>query len=288
MDRARQSSSELLEEVWAGSGMQARAWNEYIPHQAEIVDIDVESWNTYLLTLKFLDGTLFDYKPGQFAMISLFGVGECPISLASSPTREALQLCIRQAGHVTKGILDCRIGDVLGVRGPYGNGFPVERMKKDVVIVGGGLGFATLRSLVNYIMDRREHFGRVVVAYGAKARRDMYFTHEFTSWVEADIEVGLTVDVGDESWRGRVGLVTSVLDDLDVGPGSAAVCGPGVMIHSTATRLLERGFKESDIYVSLERHMKCGVGRCEHCVMGPCRVCVDGPVFTYDKARSVL
>jgi sulfhydrogenase subunit gamma (sulfur reductase) len=262
--------------------------SEYIPMQAEIVDIDIESSNTYLISLKLLDGVGFGYKPGQFVMVSVFGLGECPISITSSPTRKTLQLCIRRAGKITNGIMDCRVGDVLGIRGPCGNGFPLEKMEKDIIIAGGGSGFATLRSLVNYIVDRRSAFGEVAVAYGARTARDLYFMQEYKSWQQAGIEVGITVDIGDESWKGNVGLVTSLLDKFRLTAGSAAICGPPVMINAVAHKLMDKGFDHSDIYVSMERHMKCGVGKCEHCMIGPYHACQDGPVFSYDKVKTVL
>jgi len=263
--------------------------SEYTPMQAEIADIDIESPNTYLITLKLLEeATDFRYLPGQFVMISVFGLGECPISIASSPTRGSLQLCIRRAGKVTNAIMDCLVGDVVGIRGPYGNGFPLHRMMRDVVIAGGGSGFATLRSLINYISDRREMFGKVAIAYGARTSQDLYFMQEYKSWQRADMEVAVTVDIGDELWKGNVGLVTGLIDRFDLNPGSAAICGPPVMINAVARKLMERGFHLSDIYVSMERHMKCGVGKCEHCAIGPYHTCQDGPVFSYDQVREVI
>jgi NAD(P)H-flavin reductase len=263
--------------------------NQYIPLQAEIVDIDIESPNTYLISLALLEeGVQFHYKPGQFVMVSVFGLGECPISISSTPTRGTFQLCIRRAGKITSGIMDSRVGDILGIRGPCGNGFPLEEMKRDIVIAGGGSGFATLRSLINYIVDRRDEFGKVAVAYGARTRRDLYFMQEYKGWQQAGIEVGITVDIGDESWKGNVGLVTAIIDRFELKPGSAAICGPPVMINAVASKLMERGFDHSDIYVSMERHMKCGLGKCEHCMIGPYHACLDGPVFSYDKVKSVI
>jgi sulfhydrogenase subunit gamma (sulfur reductase) len=262
--------------------------SEYIPMQAEIIDIDIQSPNTYLIFLKLLEEVEFSYRTGQFVMVSVFGLGECPISIASSPTRETLQLCIRRAGRITSAIMDCRVGDVLGIRGPCGNGFPIEHMKKDILIAGGGSGFATLRSLINYIVDRRSEFGQVAVAYGARTPQDLYFMQEYKGWQQAGIDVGVTVDIGDESWRGKVGLVTSLIDNFTLPPGSAAICGPSVMINAVAKKLMERGFDHADIYVSLERHMKCGVGKCEHCMIGPYHACQDGPVFSYDKMKTVI
>jgi sulfhydrogenase subunit gamma (sulfur reductase) len=260
----------------------------YIPIQAEIIDIDIESPNTYLISLKILDDLEFSYRPGQFVMVSVFGLGECPISITSSPTRKTLQLCIRRAGRITNGIMDCRVGDILGIRGPCGNGFPLREMKKDIVIAGGGSGFATLRSLVNYIVDRRHEFGKVSLAYGARTSQDLYFMQEYKSWQNADIDVGITVDIGDESWKGDVGLVTALIDKFELPPGSAAICGPPIMINAVASKLMAKGFDHSDIYVSLERHMKCGVGKCEHCMIGPYHACQDGPVFSYDLVKNVI
>jgi sulfhydrogenase subunit gamma (sulfur reductase) len=277
----------------AGGGKMSQCsssqYNQYIPMQAEIVDIDVESPNTYLISLKLLDDIDLSYTPGQFVMVSVMGLGECPISITSTPTRHMLQLCIRRAGRITNGIMDSRIGDVLGIRGPCGNGFPLQDMKKDIIIAGGGSGFATLRSLINYIVDRRAEFGKVAVAYGARTRQDLYFMQEYKGWQRAGIDVGITVDIGDEKWKGNVGLVTSLLDRLDIYGGSAAICGPFVMINAVAQKLMkERNFDHSDIYVSMERHMKCGVGKCEHCMIGPYHACQDGPVFTYDKLTRIF
>lgn len=263
--------------------------SSYLPLQAEVIDIDVESSNTYLISLRILDDDRdLVYTPGQFLMVSVFGLGECPISIASSPTREPIQICVREAGRITKGILSCRIGDVMGIRGPFGNGFPVEKMKRDVLITGGGSGFATLRSLIDYIVDKREEFGEVTVAYGARTSQDLYFTSEYGGWQRAGIVVGITVDVTDSSWKGNVGLVTTLLEELNPKPGSAALCGPPMMINAVATELEGRGFQDPDIFISLERHMKCGVGTCEHCTLGPYHVCQEGPIFSYDKVKGIL
>lgn len=265
----------------------------YLPIQAEVVDIDVESSNTYLLSLRPMDEedelVAVNYSPGQFLMVSVFGLGECPISIASSPTREPLQICVREAGKITQGIMAARVGDVLGIRGPFGNGFPVGSMRgKNVLIAGGGSGFATLRSLINYIADDREKFKEVTVVYGARTPQDLYFTSEYGSWQAAKIEVGITVDMMDASWKGNVGLVTSLLAEIDPSPGAAALCGPPMMIRAVAKDLIARGFIEPEIYISLERHMKCGVGKCEHCTMGRYHVCTDGPIFSYDVVGDLI
>jgi sulfhydrogenase subunit gamma (sulfur reductase) len=267
--------------------------SRYVPLQAEVIDIDVESSNTYLISLRPLDEedetVRLDYCPGQFLMVSVFGLGECPISIASSPTRDPLQICVREAGKITQGIMAARVGDVMGIRGPFGNGFPVDKMSgRNVVITGGGSGFATLRSLINYIADNREKFRDVTVAYGARTPHDLYFTSEYGSWQAAGIEVGITVDMMDASWKGNVGLVTSLLKDINPSPGTAALCGPPMMINAVAKDLVNRGFLEPDIYISLERHMKCGVGKCEHCTMGHYHVCTEGPIFSYDVVGDLL
>jgi NAD(P)H-flavin reductase len=262
---------------------------DYIPMQAEIVDIDRVTVDSYLISLQLLEeGAELIYRPGQFIMVSVFGLGECPISITSTPTRRSLQICIRRAGKITAGIMDSMIGDVLGIRGPCGNGFPLEEMKKNILIAGGGSGFATLRSLINYIVDKRSIFSHVAVAYGARTRHDLYFMQEYKGWQQAGIDVGITVDVGDDAWTGNVGMVPSLLDRLDMESGSAAICGPPVMINAVAMKLLSKGFDHRDIYVSMERHMKCGVGKCEHCMIGPLHVCLDGPVFSYDRIKEYL
>jgi sulfhydrogenase subunit gamma (sulfur reductase) len=261
--------------------------SQYIPMQAEIVDIKRETADTNLISLRLLDGELGNYLPGQFVMVSVFGLGECPISITSTPTRELLQICVRKAGRVSTGILSCEVGDIMGIRGPCGNGFPLEHMKKDILIAGGGSGFAALRSLINYAVDRRSSFRDVTVAYGARTPNDLYFRDEYAAWEEAGLQVGITVDFGDDDWKGDVGLVTALFEKLDITAGSAAVCGPPIMIDAVASALMERGFEASDIYVSMERHMKCGIGKCEHCTIGPVHVCTDGPIFTYERVKAL-
>lgn len=277
---------------WTGRAVPVKPAS-YLPIQAEVVDIDVESSNTYLLSLRPVDEedepVAISYSPGQFLMVSVFGLGECPISIASSPSRDPLQICVREAGRITQGIMAARVGDVLGIRGPFGNGFPVGSMRgKNVLIAGGGSGFATLRSLINHIADDRENFKDVTVVYGARTPQDLYFTSEYGSWQAAEIEVGITVDMMDASWKGNVGLVTSLLDEIDPAPGAAALCGPPMMIRAVAKDLVSRGFIEPEIYISLERHMKCGVGKCEHCTMGRYHVCTDGPIFSYDVVGDLI
>jgi NAD(P)H-flavin reductase len=159
---------------------------------------------------------------------------------------------------------------------------------RNVAIAGGGSGFATLRSLINYIADHRDDYREVTVVYGARTPQDLYFTSEYGSWQAAGIEVGITVDMMDASWKGNVGLVTSLLSEIDPAPGAAALCGPPMMIRAVAKDLLSRGFIEQEIYISLERHMKCGIGKCEHCTMGPYHVCTDGPIFSYDRVRDLI
>lgn len=221
-------------------------------------------------------------------MISVFGLGECPISIAATPLSRSLQLCIRRAGKVTNGIMDCLVGDVLGIRGPYGKGFPLERMMRDVVIALGGSGFATFRSLINYISDRRGSFGKVAIAYGARTGQNLYFMQECKSWEGMGMEVAMTIDICDDSWKENVVLVTSLIDRFNLDPGSAAICGQPVMINAVARKLMDRGFHLVDIYASLERHMKCRVGKCEHCSIGPYHTCQGGPVFSYDRMRDLL
>jgi sulfite reductase subunit B len=234
-------------------------------------------------------GEPLGHQPGQFVQLSVFGYGEAPISICSSPTRrETFEMCVREVGTVSKAIHDLVEGDWLGIRGPYGRGFPVVELEgKDLLIVAGGIGLAPLRSLINYVHDNRERYGRVIVVYGAKNPAVILFKDDLKLWSEDEsIDLYVTVDSPDDTWTGRSGVVTSIIRDLDISSSSslnAVVVGPPVMYRFVAMELFHHGLDEDHIIFSLERRFKCGIGKCGHCQVNDLYVCRDGPVFRYSE-----
>ncbi|MBU0693735.1 MAG: FAD/NAD(P)-binding protein [Candidatus Omnitrophica bacterium] len=269
--------------------------NEYLPYKAIIKSIQKESFDTNTYKVVFSDEKIrnsFDYKQGQFAEVSILGIGEAPISITSSPTRKGyLEFTIRGAGCLTKKIHQLNVGDSLYVRGPYGNAFPYEEIKgKNIYFIAGGIGLPPLRSLINIIMDNREEFGNVKILYGAKTPDELCFKQELEMWKKIpNTEVWLTVDKSYGDWKHNVGVVTELWKKTDVCSKNAVafVCGPPIMIKFVVMKLIESGFKNKDIIMTLERYMKCGIGKCGHCNVGEKFVCVDGPVFTYEEIGKI-
>ncbi|MFH0778536.1 MAG: FAD/NAD(P)-binding protein [Candidatus Eisenbacteria bacterium] len=229
-----------------------------------------------------------EYLPGQFMMVSVIGVGEAPFSISSSPSRPGLlEFCIRQAGSLTNSLFTLKENSLIGVRGPYGNGFPIQKMVgRDLIIVVGGLGAAPLRSLLLYVLDNRDMFGKVSFLCGAKKPAEMLFREEFLSLrPREDINVLLAVDADDiGKWPEHVGLVTCLFDHVkDVDPENtyAVVCGPPVMYKFVIKELLKYDIPKNQILMTLERRMKCGTGKCGHCAIDYIYTCLDGPVFSY-------
>ena len=268
--------------------------NEYIPEPAVIESIRDESFDTKTFRVAFQDDTLadsFSYKPGQFAQLSLLGIGEAPISITSSPYKQGfLEFTIRAVGRLTRAIHQLKPGDNIYIRGPYGNSWPFEEVKgKDLYFIAGGIGLPPLRSLINSVFDKREEFGRIKILYGSKTPDELCFKEELKSWQGiTDTEVLLTVDKPEEGWKGNVGVVTTLWDKTDMtsSGGAAYVCGPPIMIRFVIERLTKTGFKDENIYVSLERYMKCGIGKCGHCNIGAKFVCIHGPVFAYSQIKG--
>ena len=284
----------LLEKV----PVHAPAWdrNPYQPHAARITRIYRMVPDNDLFTLRFLDDAVaerFRHRPGQFVMLSVPGTGEAPISISSSPTRPGvLELCVRRVGRVTSALYRLRTNDLVGVRGPYGNGFPVEAMEgNDLILAAGGLGMAPMRSLLWYALDRRDRFGKLVLMYGGRTPESMLFRDELVSLVDrADLECLLTVDQDPAgTWTNRVGVMPALFDHVQVVPAHtyAAVCGPPVVYKYVLERLLALGFSKDRILMSLERRMKCGVGKCGHCSIGYKYTCLQGPIFTYWDAINL-
>ncbi len=235
-----------------------------------------------------------DHLPGQFVEVSLFGVGEGPISISSSPTkRRSFELCVRKVGKLTTAIHRLEAGDEIGIRGPFGNGFPIRILEgNDLLIVGGGLGIVPLRSLINYVMDNRRDFGKTSILLGCRTPDDILFGDEIAQWNKRlDVNFDCTVDRADPDteWKGNVGLITTLIPGvtLDANRTFAIVCGPPIMYKFVIAKLIEKGIPERQIIVSLERHMKCGMGKCGHCQIQHYYCCQDGPVFTYDKIKNL-
>ena len=270
--------------------------NPYQPHLARIVAVQRLATDNHLFTLRLVEDEVreaFAHRPGQFVMLSVGGSGEAPISISSPPTRPAtLELCVRRVGRVTDALFRLLPGDAVGVRGPYGNGFPVERMEgQDLLLVAGGLGMAPLRSLLGYALDRRERFGAVTLMYGARSPAELLFRHEIEALaLRADVTCLLTVDRDPgRAWTHRVGLLPRLFDGARIDPPRthAAICGPPVVYRFVLERLLALGFSKDRILMSLERRMKCGVGKCGHCSIGYAYTCLHGPIFTYWDALDL-
>lgn len=252
--------------------------------------------DNFLFTMRFLndaDGQAFRHQPGQFVMMSIPGCGEAPISISSSPTRQGyLEFCVRRVGRLTDALYRLRTNDLVGIRGPYGNGFPVDVMEGgDLLLVAGGLGMAPLRSLLGYALDQRERFRGVTLMYGARTPEAMLYRDELSTLVHrTDMECLLTVDTDPGGqWPHYVGRLTSLFEHTVIHPETtyAAVCGPPIVYQFVLQQLLSMGFSKDRILMSLERRMKCGVGKCGHCGIGYKYTCVHGPIFTYWDALNL-
>ena len=274
----------------------SKGQNPYLPHPASIIRTLPQIADHRLFQIRFEEEEMvknFTYRPGQFVMLSIIGTGEAPISISSSPTRPGIiELCVRRIGRVTRALFERPPNALVGIRGPYGNGFPIEQMEgNNLLIVAGGLGMAPLRSLIWYALDNRSMFNEIILMYGAKNPDDMLFKYELLNLIDlADLKCLLSVDK-DESgiWKAYVGDVTKLFDWVEINPAQtyAAVCGPGVMFKFVLDKLLERNFSKDRILMSLERNMQCGVGKCGHCMIGYKYTCLDGPIFTYWDAINL-
>jgi sulfhydrogenase subunit gamma (sulfur reductase) len=269
--------------------------NPYRPWPARITSIVDLTEKEKLFELRLIDEDVrsaFQFDAGQFVELSIFGVGEAPISISSAPSKQGfIELCVRKAGDVTGALHAKQCGDIVGLRGPFGRGFPYEQMKgHDVLLVAGGLGIAPLKSLINHIHDERHDFGRVTILLGAKNPGEILFRKQFDMWKHReDFDLIMTVDQPDDSWDGEVGLVTRLFDRLDIDPTNTfgAICGPPVMYKYVIEEMRGKNMDADRIYVSFERRMKCGIGKCGHCGVGHQYACIDGPVFNYWEAMNL-
>jgi len=270
--------------------------NLYAPQSAEIEDIKQETKDTRTFRLSFRDPEergAFRFSPGQFMMLSILGVGEAAFSLCSDPEDEDPAMTIRKVGRVTDAIFSLKEGDVIGARGPYGVGWPMDEAKgRDVLMVAGGIGLPPLRPVITQIAAHRERYGGLEILYGARTPSDQVFTYEYERWKKIpDCRLLQTVDAVPEGvgWPHKVGVVTTLFDDMKTSSSNSLVmtCGPEIMMRFVVRGLLARGFTPDQIYVSMERRMKCGVGKCGHCQMGGTFACKDGPVFSYRSLEGL-
>jgi NAD(P)H-flavin reductase len=270
---------------------QSAAPGAFVPVPFRVADRRHDTEDTWTLTLEPL-GDGFAVAPGQFVMVYAFGVGEVPISVSGPPDQPgaSVVLTVRDVGAVTRAICASEPGAMLGLRGPFGNSWPVEAAEGgDVVVVAGGIGLAPLRPVVLHARARRARFGSVAVLYGARTPADLLYTDELAVWGN-ELAVDVTVDAADTSWTGRVGVVPKLLEQADFRSEavSAFVCGPEVMIRYTVEGLRARGVADERIFLSLERDMRCGVGLCGHCQLGPTLICRDGPVYSQAQVARLM
>jgi len=248
--------------------------------------------DVFTLDVETEDGAMA-FAPGQFNMLTVFGVGEVPISMSGDPgVAQPFIHTIRAVGPVSTALANLKPGAPLGLRGPFGVGWPVEAAAgHDIVFVAGGLGLAPLRPAFYRVLAERERYGNVALLYGTRSPDDILFRREIESWRQRlDLEVQVTVDHAREGWHGHVGVVTRLIPRADFDPlhTTAFVCGPEVMMRFAIASLRDAGVPDAAIYVSMERNMKCAIGLCGHCQFGPTFVCKDGPVFRYDRVRGIL
>lgn len=263
----------------------------FLPRKAKIVDFEQETSVERRFTLEMEDGEPMEYAPGQFLTVGVMGYGEIPIGYASSPTRPgSFDIVVRKVGRVS-GAIDAKVtGDTLTVRGPLGHGFDIDALRgHDVLIVAGGLGLCPTRSLIQYILDNRSDFGRFILFYGARDSQALLFDEDREAWKKSDdIEYYETIDVGDKRWTGHTGVITTLFPEVKLDLDTRVIiCGPPIMFKFTVMEIEKLGIPKENVYVDLERRMKCGVGKCGHCQINDRYCCIDGPVFNYKELETI-
>jgi NAD(P)H-flavin reductase len=265
-----------------------------LPQPYVLQAVSKETLDTFTLKLTPEPGVSgSSFRPGQFSMLWVFGVGELPISISGNPAEhEHLVYTVRSVGQATNALVSQHVGAGVGVRSPFGKGWPMEAARgRDVVVVAGGIGLAPLRPVIYEVLHHRQDYGRLIVLYGARSPRDLLYRKELAAWArQHQTQVAVTVDYGGLSWRGHVGVVTTLFKYARLKPAQsvAMVCGPEIMMRFVARELVSHGLSRNDVYLSMERNMKCAVGFCGHCQYGPHFICKDGPVFPYDQMRPLL
>lgn len=265
----------------------------YTPSPARIAKVEQMTALEKLFTIELPWGQNLGHEPGQFVEVSILGIGEAPISISSSPSRSngTFELCVRKVGDVTAALHKLAAGATIGLRGPFGHGFQVDKMRgKDILFAPGGLGLAPARSLINQVLDERGSFGRVIILYGARNPSELLFKDELETWsARSDVEFHVTVDRPDPTWTGNVGVITTLFKKVHVNPRNtvAVTVGPPIMYRFVLMELLGKGIPETQIWMSLERRMKCGVGKCGHCQINNLYCCQQGPAFTYAQIKGI-
>ncbi len=264
-------------------------FDPHTPHVAVIDQRTQEAPNIFTLRLQYEDTDVqeaFAFEPGQFNMVTLYGVGEIPISIVNDPIdSHFFDHTIRVVGRVSEGMSKLQPGDRVGIRGPFGRGWPLERIKgKDVLLITGGLGCAPLVSVIRYLLRRREDYGHIHILQGVKHANDLIWRDQYEAWAAMrDVNILLAADVVSKGWTGQQGMVTELIDQLSLRPQRTVVmlCGPELMMLAAIANLREKRIQDGNIWFSMERNMQCGIGQCGHCQIGPKYVCQDGPVFCY-------
>jgi len=271
---------------------QEKSQELYYPEISEITTVKQFTEKEKWFKINLPGGRPLGHQPGQFVQVSLFGAGEAPISITSSPTKtDGFELCIREVGMLTKLLHNLKSGSTVGIRGPFGNGFDVNKFKgKDVLIIGGGIGIVPLRSLINYVIDNRKDYRRLIILYGAKNPSELLFPDDLKKWKSStEIEYHVTVDQGTAEWKGKTGVITTLIPslELDLPKTVVAVVGPPIMYKFVLMSLKTKRIPDENIYLSLERRMKCGVGKCGHCQINHSYVCQNGPVYNYQEIKNL-
>ena len=263
------------------------AVNPYYPIPTKIKQIIPE---TPTIKTFVLDGMPIQFEAGQFAELTVPGVGEAPFTPSSSPYADTMEFTIMRVGRVTQSLFELKEGDFVGVRGPFGKAYPLKDFKgKEVFIVGGGVGFAPIRSLFLALVHNIKDYKKIYLRYGARTPQDIVYKYLLPQWEKIKgVDIKLTVDEAKDGWDGHVGVVTTILSEKDVNIKNSVVvvCGPPIMMKFATLKLLEFGFPASKIYLSMEKNMSCGIGKCGHCMIGKYYVCKEGPVFTYDQIKN--
>lgn len=275
------------------TGAQIGAGNPYEPKLAIVEKIIEETWDTKTFRVVFQDEHYrdsFSYEPGQFQLVSVFGVGESTFCLTSSPTRRGcIEFSVKRVGSVTRALHEISEGEVVGIRAPLGNWFPYNEWKgKNLLFIGGGIGMAPMRSLLNFCLDNRADYGDITTIYGARTPGDLCYKYEYDQWGGKG-KLYLTVDQGDDDWKDHVGHVPGYLKELAPAAANtiAITCGPPIMIKFALVELANLGFTDEQIYTTLEMKMKCGIGKCGRCNIGSKFVCIDGPVFSFAQIKDL-
>ena len=264
----------------------------YTPVIATISLVEQLTFSEKRFWIKLPRNQKLNHQPGQFVEVSIFGFGEAPISISSSPTRApGFELTVRRTGRLTEKMHQLGVGSQIGIRGPFGNGFDVQRFKgKDMLFIAGGIGLAPLKSLIEYTLDKRHDFNRLIILYGAKNPSEILYPQEINEWTyRDDVEMHITVDRPDAQWKGNVGVITTLIPplELDLENTIATVVGPPVMYKFVLMALKAKRLPDANIYMSLERRMKCGVGKCGHCQINDSYVCQEGPVYPFTRIKEL-